>query len=184
MDGVVSLLDDEHNLLINALWEVLDHDFGVNYLIQHVPIPHFSYHVADQYDRARVEQLIENVARTQPFMKVRATGIALFTGQAPILYVPVVRTAELTRLHETLWGPVSAAARGTQDYYHPQRWMPHITLAQGDLDDVSLMRIFERWSTRSFEWEITINNLALICDVEDNDFSECRVRMEFGGGRG
>jgi 2'-5' RNA ligase len=182
MDGVVSLLDDHHDTLVRALWEVLDHDFGVNYLIQHIPIPHFSYHVAEKYDHAQVEELIDEIARTQPIIKVRSTGLALFTGPAPVLYVPVVRTAELTRLHALLWEPVSRLASGTLDYYHPQRWLPHVTLAQGDLDDISLMRIVERWSTRPFEWEITVNNLALICDVEDNDLSECRIRLDFGGG--
>lgn len=179
MDGIAACLDQPHNTIVRDLWDELAGDFGISALLQKVPIPHFSYHVAERYDQAGVESVLRKYAALQKPFKVRGTGLAIFTGQVPVLYVPIVRTSELSHIHTALWPHLTEHAVGTSDHYHPERWLPHITLAHGDLSGANLSAVLQRWASRTFEWEITIDNISLICDV-GKPAHECLVRVDFG----
>jgi 2'-5' RNA ligase len=180
LDAVVSLLDQEHEARVEALWDELSREFGINALLDRVPIPHFSYHVAEKYDVSQLETTLRTFAHVHRPFTVRCAGLALFTGPDPVLHIPVVRTDELSQVHRTLWPYAIEAAQGVLEYYHPARWVPHITLAQGDITDATLPPLIGRWLAHSFAWEITIDNVSLICDVDENA-AECRVRIDFGG---
>jgi hypothetical protein len=80
-----------------------------------------------------------------------------------VLYIPVVRSPELTHFHETLWQEISEAGSGILGYYHPDQWVPHITIGFGDMSKDILPSVLCLLSERGFHWEITINTLALIC---------------------
>ena len=49
MQAVVSLLDDHHTQLTEALWRELEIQVGLHGVYA-TPHPHFSYHVARSYD--------------------------------------------------------------------------------------------------------------------------------------
>jgi 2'-5' RNA ligase len=67
--------------------------------------------------------------------------------------------------------------------YAPEQWIPHITLAQGDLISTTLAAIVGRLSGRQFRWRIPLTNLALITSDDAGDASysvSCRVEWESG----
>jgi hypothetical protein len=69
-------------------------------------------------------------------------------------------------------------AAGVLAYYHPEHWMPHITLAQGDLTTISLPRLVTTLMERRLDWEIVINNITLM--VDDGIKHDIRQRVEIG----
>ena len=178
MQGIVSLLDDEHYALVEGLWDELEREFGVRGLYA-TPFPHFSYQVAQQYDPERAEAVLSEAAReTQPF-KVRTAGLGIFNAAQPVLYVAVVRSPELSDLHERLWAQLSAAGHGVSPYYRPEMWVPHVTLAQNNVSYEQLCGIVGWLGGRSFHWETTVNNLSLIYDTGERQGLRCRY--DFGG---
>ncbi|QBD81628.1 hypothetical protein EPA93_38930 [Ktedonosporobacter rubrisoli] len=82
-----------------------------------------------------------------------------------MLYIPVVRTGELSCFHQELWSAISCAAQEIMPYYEPEIWVPHITLAEHDIEAEKLSRLMARLFTRELHWKITIDNLALIQDT-------------------
>ncbi len=161
MHGVVSLLDYEHHQLVKDLWAELAREFAVSKVFT-APEPHFSYQLARHYNVKSLEAAMRRFAANKISFQVRAGGLGIFTGPHPVLYIPVVRTPELTQFHEELWWEISCTASGIEDYYHPGRWMPHITLGIGDLNKDNLPHIVRFLTERDFNWEITVNNIALI----------------------
>ena len=89
-------------------------------------------------------------------------GLAAFTGARPILYVPVVRTAELSLRQQQLWDLIGGACTRVVDYYKPSNWVPHVTLAERDLDDERLSLAMRLFSGRRLQWTIEIDNLGFI----------------------
>ena len=164
MHGVVSLLDKEHYALVEHLWDELETGLAVTGLYQ-TPFPHFSYHVAEGYDLDLLGSILTRVASRCATFRVRTAGLGVFSGNHPVLYVPVVRSPALTALHQRLWHELAAASAGMVEYYHPERWMPHITLADGDMLKDHLPDIVRMLSARAFDWEIEVNNLSLIYDT-------------------
>jgi len=164
MHGIVSLLDSEHNRLVEELWAELAVACGLRGVYV-TPFPHFSYHVAARYDTDRLAEVLRQVTRDMAPFYVRTTGLGMFTGAHPVLYLPIVRTSELSRLHHALWHAVAPASSGGVDYYHPDVWMPHITVGFGDIDPDSAAAAARLLATRTLDRDIRIDNLAVIYDT-------------------
>src|SRR5271156_3507392 len=98
MQGIVSLLDGEARDRIEQLWEELRRDFGVRG-IHTKRFPHFSYHVADEYDLAQLRPRLEQLAGSTRIFSAQASGIGIFTRKEPVIYLPVVRSSDLQRVH-------------------------------------------------------------------------------------
>lgn len=163
MHGVVSLLDNKHYQLVENLWAELAREFAVSGVYV-TPYPHFSYQVARHYDVESLEPVLRRFAASKTSFQVRAGGLGIFTGPHPVLYIPVVRSPELTQFHEALWQEILSTGSGIEDYYHPSHWVPHITISVGDMNKDNLSQIVRVLAERDFNWEITVDNIALIYD--------------------
>ena len=163
MHGIGSQLDNDHNQLFEELWAELKREFSVDE-VYITPYPHFSYHVAQDYDVDKVEPILQRITSNITTFKVRTSGLGVFTGNSPVLYIPVARSLELTQLHEELWQEIATASSDVQQYYHPDQWMPHITIGFGDINKNNLSQIIPFLANRDFNWEITVDNIAVIYD--------------------
>lgn len=179
MHAVVSLLDERHERLVEDLWAELDRAFGLRG-VSMTPFPHFSYQVAGGYDPDALRPILQRCARDQQPFAVRTGGLGLFTGPNPVLYVPVVRDEPLTRFHGALWSNLAGAGAGVLPYYRPESWLPHITLAHGDLTRDTLPAIVRALGARDFGWEIAVETLDLIYDTGERQ--ELRLRFALGTG--
>ncbi len=164
MHGIVSLLDSKQNQLVEEIWAELEREFSVQG-VYITPYPHFSYHVAQAYDIDKIAPVLQRITSNITTFNVKTSGLGVFTGTSPVLYIPVVRSLELTQLHEELWQEISPVSSGVQEYYNPDQWMPHITIGFGDISKDKLSQMISLLAERDFNWEITVNNIALIYDT-------------------
>ena len=177
MHGIVSLLDNKHYQLVEDLWAKLEREFAVRG-VYITPYPHFSYQIAQDYNVAQLEPILQRFASGRATFQVKTSGLSIFTGSHPVLYIPVVRSPELTRFHQELWPDISTAGSGISDYYQPANWMPHITIGFGDINKENLSHIVRSLAERDFGWEIAVDNVALIYDMGTKQ--ELRSRFAFG----
>jgi 2'-5' RNA ligase len=177
MNAIVSLLDPTHEALVVDLWADLAREFGVQG-ISVTPIPHFSYQVAPHYDLDALEVTLRRFAQDCAPLRVCTAGLGVFTGAKPVLYVPVVRGPELSALQAHLSRAVAGLGSDALEYYEPARWVPHITLAQHDLYPENLPDVFRWLGERSFDWEIPVDNLAVIHDADARH--QVRFRIPLG----
>ena len=161
--GVVSILDDEHSDKVEKLWDTFQQEFGIHGVF-HTPIPHFSYHVAEQYDLAGIEKIVAKLASEITPFEVKTTGLGIFTGDDPVLFVPVVRTAALEQIHERVWQAINDedVVTGAFSYYELPQWVPHITLTHKDAGHDLLPQVVQFLSQHNFTWNIKIDNLSII----------------------
>jgi len=99
MHGIVSLLDNDHYQLVEEVWAESEGEFSVHGVYV-TPYPHFSYHVAQGYDVDKVESVLQRITSNITTFKVRTSGLGIFTGASPVLYIPVARSLELAELHQ------------------------------------------------------------------------------------
>jgi 2'-5' RNA ligase len=178
--GVVSLLDDRHTALVESLWAELERELGLRGVYA-TPFPHVSYQVAEDYDLALLEPALEQFARKSAPFRVNTTGLGIFTaGPQPVLYIPIIRSPVLTEFHQALWQALSGAGSGLTGVYAPDTWVPHITIAFGDVHGDKLAEAVRLLSERDFNWEIAIDNVALGYDSG----TQQGLRLRFGLGRG
>lgn len=181
MHGIVSLLDEDHYEMVEDIWAGLASSLGVRGIYT-TPFPHFSYHVAEHYDLAAMETVLHDfAARTAPF-DILTTGLGIFTeGLNPVIYVNVARSPTLSRLNAELWPLLTEASTGIAEYYHPHQWVPHITLAQGDVSRENLGDAIRILSTWDFTWQIHIDNIAVLFNAADARQDVLQFRLPLTG---
>ena len=162
MNAIVSLLDEEHDRQVRALWGDLEAAAGVRHLVEVIPYPHITYHGAERYDESRAVPLLERLARGAKPFTVTSVGMGVFTGPGPVIYLAVARNPALQAFHDQLWREIGSAASDQSHYYNAQMWAPHITLAQWDVTPQNLPRLAGLLGERRLEWEMPIDNIALV----------------------
>lgn len=165
MHGLVSLLPAPYYQQVEALWQELETEHGLRGI--HVtPLPHFSWHIAEDYDFYALEHSLLNLARSKSPIAVRTAGLGIFSGVRPVLYIAVVKDLALNRLHSEIWQASEPHAQQLSPHYQPQFWMPHISLAYEDLNADNLPQVVQQFAFRPFNWEMQIDNIALIYEPE------------------
>ncbi len=175
MDGIVSLLDEAHDTLVRDIWVDLQREFGLD-CSSTSRYPHLSYHVAESYDDSRLEAALPRVLRGVAPFKVNTTGLGIFSGEQLVLFIPVVRTAELSKLHAALWEAAGPTATRLVDVYGPATWMPHITLAY-NVDKVMLPKMVGYLGGRNFDWSFLIDSLFVVTGAGSDE--ERQMRFPF-----
>ena len=178
MEGLVSPLDAAHDAAVQALVNELTEALPLT-PAQLPPFPHFSYQIALSYTRDALPAAVEALARAQPPFTVTTTGVALFTNAAPVLYLPIIRTAALSAFHRRMWEALLPLADGLHPYYAPDQWVPHITLAV-ELDAAGAAEAVRMLAGRVLDWTITIDALCFAVPVDATHVIEHRVPL--GGG--
>jgi len=179
MHGLVSLLPTPYYEQIELLWQELESQYDLRGI--HVtPLPHFSWQIASDYDIEELESIIKGIAKVTPPINVHTTGLALFTGLHPVVYVPVVKDADLFHLHTLIWKDVQPAAEGLSPYYSQLDWMPHISLAYQDVSMENIGDVMQNLSFRSYDWEMIVDNISLIYEP-DGEIGALKFRVPLGG---
>ena len=180
MAATASLLDDGHVTKVEEIWSVLEAEHGLS-AVSVSPLPHFSYQCARDFDIDLLGEIVGKVADKARPLKVRTAGAGVFSGPKPVVYVPVVRSPELTRLQLALWSAGAVACEQPLAEYHPAAWIPHITLAQGDLTADGLGPVMSTLNGLDLFWEFEVDNLAIIRG-RGNQTQELVGRYGFAGG--
>lgn len=178
LQGVVSLLDDNSERDIRSIWKRLEDDFGLS-AVQSSIAPHFSWHVAEEYDQAALRSIINQIAcQLKPF-RIKTCGLGMFLSPEPVLFVQITMTQQLLDIHRQIFKSIEPCAINSLSYYFPDSWTPHITLAYQDLREEQLSGIIAAIHQEDFERQIRIDNFALMCPFEDAQLGLCRV--DFSG---
>jgi 2'-5' RNA ligase len=164
VNALVSLLDHDHAEEVRSIeWE-LESRFGVT--SQYVkPFIHFSYHVvADEYDLDHLGPALDDLSASRAPFQVPTTGVGVFTGSQPVIFVGVTRTPELDSLHQMLWDTCTPGFGVGLPYYAPEAWSPHVTIARGTRAGEHLPEILEYLGEHDLTWKLNVDNLAVIED--------------------
>lgn len=159
--GVTSLLPEDAAARVKELWAQLDAELDLRAATISA-FPHFSYQVARDYDLDVLQDVVASFAAGARALRVQTAGLGLFTGSAPVLYVPIVRSPELARFHVAVWSAASVAAEKLDQHYHPASWVPHVSLAFGDTTPAKAAAAVELLSERDLSWDLELDNLAIV----------------------
>ncbi len=92
--------------------------------------PHVSLLVAERITPTQARTATEPLAEASDLV-LRLGSIAVFPGRAGVVYLSVVPTLRLLRLHNALHAQLAGAGVESGRHYLPNAWVPHCTLAQG-----------------------------------------------------
>lgn len=162
VQALVALLDEEHTAKVKEIWSMLQVECGLT-AINATPFPHFSFHIAEYYEMDELDAQLSEITRTIPPFTVHTTGLSIFTGLEPVVFVPLVVEKKLLYIHQILWERTSPFGTRVSSHYRPGAWVPHITLANKDVTTENIGCVARHLVGRTFAWEIPIRYLAIVC---------------------
>lgn len=180
MVSIISTLDADSSSRVNHLWERLHKSCGLKGIYQ-FPTPHFTWFVADEIDLLKAQSILEYFAITTNKITTHAFGFGLFSGQRPVLYSPVVKSQEMITIHAKLWDELQSCTDCPHAYYSPRFWLPHITMAINDLNQENLACALKLIALDGFTLNITVDNLILVLENEQDSNQEL-YQYRFGNG--
>jgi 2'-5' RNA ligase len=160
MLAVTSLLDIKHSELVNTIISDFEREFGVKQ-VQATPFPHITYLVTEALNLELLKDYLEKAGTAGKSFHIYTTGIGIFPGEHPVIYIPVLRTPALNRFHSKLYRDISKLSITTSPFSKPKKWLPHISLALGDTTLDMMTPMMKYLAHYKFDWEIKIDNLNI-----------------------
>ncbi len=178
MHAVVSLLPQPYYSQVENIWNQLEDDYGLHG-IRVTPFPHFSWQGAEEYDELSLEKVLNRIAeRSTPFT-VHTTGLGIFSGVQPVIFIPVVKSPQLVNFHRSIWDEMAATGSSISQYYNPENWVPHISLAYADVTPEKMGAAMQKLSFQTYNWEFEVNNFACIYEPA-GEIGKIPFRADFG----
>jgi 2'-5' RNA ligase len=160
MSTIALVLHDPAARRVREIWTLLEDRFGLMG-VRTVPFPHLTLTAFEGLSHYQVKDLMERISQAMaPFM-LEATGIGLFKEPARILYAPVVQTPHLHKVHHVLYEEIKALGGTIPEIYVPTRWVPHITLAQGEASAGSYGEAVDLLLKEDLHLSFEVRNLTL-----------------------
>jgi len=174
MYAVASLLDLESDAFTRKMWDWIQTVCG-KADITLSPIPHFSWLIGEELDLDQTKSILEILSKeTMPF-EIGINGIGIFTGQYPVMYLSLMKSKQMAKLHQTIWDQIPILKSGSGEYYHPDKWIPHITLAYHATDQDRLTCAVQGLVFDFREIRISVQQIGVIYQNE-NDYG---IAMNF-----
>jgi 2'-5' RNA ligase len=145
---------------VRQWWDLLEREVGLAG-VRRVPFPHLTLFGCEGIDYPRIQKTLEDFSGNTPPLMLHSVGLGMFLKPMPVIYTPVIRSPELTELHRTLWEAVSSLGGHMYGLYSPERWIPHMTLAQFDLTRDNHLPALKVLMELDLQLEFQVGNLTL-----------------------
>ncbi|MCP4763887.1 MAG: hypothetical protein GY870_19100 [archaeon] len=154
----MSLLDQKYTQRIKKIGKILKNEAGLSGITQ---FPHFTWHARKDYEYNKIEDIIKELCEIIPPFNINTAGLGIFAGSRPVLYVKIVTTNELLNIHSKIFQKAQTISNDSIiSYDEPENWVPHITLALGDITKDNIGKAIKLVAFRRFHWKIRIDNLS------------------------
>ena len=161
MLAITSLLSAPHVARINSIIKSLEEKFGLDD-VQATLDPHLTYQLAGVKKLSSLKKVLAEVAAgTEPFPAF-TTGLGVFPGERPVIYVPVLRSDALNALHRRILAATAPLCLRTDKFSGPDCWLPHISLALHDTTADLVGPVLTYLNRETYNLKLTIDNLALL----------------------
>lgn len=160
MNAIISLLPEPFYHQVEETWSLLEEKFGVSG-VRIAPFPHFSWQGALEYEEKGLDLTMKTIANLSKPFHVRTSGIGVFTGPHPVIYIEVIKSPRLMRIHQQIWSALRPLGKDFNPYYEADWWQPHITLAMGDVPSEMIGPIVSTVAPLQINWDFLVDNVAL-----------------------
>ena len=174
---VISELDPISSADVGKIWRKLHEACGLK-KIYTIPVPHFTWFASDSLDVSSSALMLSKLTANAKPLSIHTFGLGLFTGEHPVLYLPMVKSEEMLRLHREIWDLAVPYCEGPKHYYSPAFWIPHITLALKDLTRENIACGLNKIAFETIEYYVTIDSLS-IAEYVDKSLGKTYEKIEF-----
>ena len=157
--GIISLLEEEPYQWVKERWQYLSETCGLDE-IEKFKHPHLSFQggTTDSLDTL-LDDFDTFIHGIDPF-EVRVRGMDHFENR--VIFLRVDKTPDIMALNESLTTFLKRHCSSVFEQYEPGSWIPHISIALEDLDEITFRAVWNEVKDDQIEFNVTLHNLCII----------------------
>lgn len=163
MQALIAEFSEESNEIIRSIWKQVEMSCGEKSKVSFI-YPHFTWQGAEKYQVQEFEMMLRNAFLGQKPFKIKLAGLGIFTGIKPILYLNMVKSPLVNKIHEIITEVSLPFVTAIEDYWLPENWMPHLTLVEPGTDSKIIGEFLPCLLERKFDAEIEVKSICLHTD--------------------
>jgi len=117
MFAIISELNPAASTDVNAYWRQLSKNCGL-YAIFYMPTPHLTWMVCEELGIDQAAPILTQITSQEGLLSSRTSGIGIFTGENPVLYLPIVKTQQMITLHQEIWNLLQPMTKTSNEFSH------------------------------------------------------------------
>ncbi len=166
MKGITTIIPEPQNSAVKNIWDEIEKKFGLTG-VKTTPIPHFTWHLAHDYDLKAVKQALAKLSKEAEPIKITTGGLGFFNNEMFVAYSKVNKSRALGALHKKLCQLIMDFSEEPLTYYLPDQWTPHITLLfESKALIVEQDKLTEYLKGLELKWQFAVDNLIVIQQSE------------------
>ena len=151
---------------MKKIWDGIEKKFGFRG-VKSTPIPHFTWHVAFEYEIKPVEEVLVVIKEKTKPIEISTSGLDFFKNEMFVAYNGLNKSRQLANLHKSLCKQIMQYSKDPMSYYLPDAWKPHVTILFEPkafiIEDEKLTKYLK---ALDLKWHFAINNLTVIHQSE------------------
>ncbi len=164
--GVMTLLEGPLCDEAKRLWRVFEEEHG-SVGVQTFAHPNLTFGGARTYHLQTLATRLETEIGNLPSFELRVDGVDHFREPERAVFLRVVLTEELAKVHRCLDRVLSGSCEDLFELYRPSSWVPHITVAMGDLSQREFDNALSQLSEYSRQYVQNVDRISLVQSVGD-----------------
>lgn len=159
--GIASLLTGNERDVVLRFWNVFETEYN-SCGVQSFDHPNLGFQGGSCSNLDSLKDELSNLCVALSPFKVTIEGFGFFEAPSKVVYLKVLKTDELIEIHKKINNSLAKCSENLFEYYKPENWVPHITLAMDDLSETDFNNFKEKYKDYFPSFKQTISNLALV----------------------
>jgi 2'-5' RNA ligase len=159
--GVCAIIPPPLGDDVRRLWQRFEREFGCR-AVQEFGHPDLAFQGGQCTDQSALRAEISLWASAVDPLEIEINGVGCFENPSPVVFLSVVPTPELQRIHCDLNRIVAHHCTELFPEYLPERWVPHVTIAMQDITVDVMRRALAEFDGYQPRWRQVLPALSLV----------------------
>lgn len=159
--GVASLLKGKERVEVLRFWDMFESDYN-SVGVRSFDHPNLGFQGGTCANIEPLKKDLRELCEHLSPFEVIVDGFGFFESHSKIVYMRVHKTKELIEVHKKIHSILGNHCDSLFNFYTPENWVPHITLAMDDLTEEGFEDFKIRYKNHTPSFKQTMTNLALV----------------------
>ena len=156
---IVSVLENKPYKDVKKIWKLFEKKYG-SVGVQIFSHPHVTFQGGKSDNLRELKKGFQEIASKMKPFEIGVSGIAHFDKK--VIYLKVEKTNSLIELNKLINQFLKSHCTGLLEYFTPENWIPHITLAIDDLTEENFEKAWNQLKHSKIKFKQKLHNICIV----------------------
>lgn len=157
--GVLSILEGKPYKVVKKLWKIFEEKYN-SVGVQVFSHPNITFQAGETENLKQLKKDFEILVNEIKPFEIEVDGFGHFDKK--VIYLKVKKNSGLIEINKKVNDFLRSYCFKLFEYYTPKNWIPHITLAMGDLTKENFEIAWNELRNKKFRFKQRLHNLCIV----------------------